>query len=103
MRLDKYLQVTGLIKRRTLANEACKLGLITINNVKAKQTKEINVGDIINVKLAKRDITIKVLKLISGNSLKKTLRSEYFEILSDIARTPNYEEDFWNDEVDEDE
>ena len=56
MRLDKYLQVTGLIKRRTLSNEACKLGLVSVNNVKAKPTKEIAVGDIIDIKLAKREI-----------------------------------------------
>lgn len=101
MRLDKYLQVTGLIKRRTLSNEACKLGLVSVNNAKAKATKEIAVGDVINIKLAKREITLKVLQLISGNSLKKSLRDEYFTIISDKERVATENEDFWLEEKNE--
>lgn len=101
MRLDKYLQVTGLIKRRTLSNEACKLGLVTVNDVIAKATKEISVGDIIDVKLAKREIKIKVLQLVTGNSIKKSLRDEYFTVLEDIARKPLDNEDFWESAKDE--
>ena len=95
MRLDKYLQVTGLIKRRTLSNEACKLGLVTVNNIKAKPTKEISVGDIIDIKLARREIQIKVLQLVTGNSIKKSIRDEYFTILIDKERKPSEAEDFW--------
>ena len=101
MRLDKYLQVTGLIKRRTLSNEACKLGLVCVNNIKAKPTKEIAVGDIIDIKLAKREIQIKVLQLVSGNSIKKSARDEYFTILIDKARKPADCESFWESETDE--
>ena len=97
MRLDKYLQVTGLIKRRKLANEACKRGLITVNGNQAKATKEISEGDIIDICLAKRDLSIKVLKEITGNSLKKTLRSEYFETLKDIAKQADDLDDFWEE------
>lgn len=100
MRLDKYLQVTGLIKRRTLSNEACKLGLVSVNNIKAKPTKEIAVGDIIDIKLAKREMQIKVLQLISGNSLKKSIRDEYFTILVDKERKPADNEDFWESDDD---
>lgn len=103
MRLDKYLQVTGLIKRRSLANEACKLGLVSVNDSIAKPTKEVEIGDVLNIKLAKREITIKVLKQVVGNSIKKTLRSEYFETISDIAKSQNFDDDFWNDDGDEDE
>lgn len=102
MRLDKYLQVTGLIKRRALANEACKLGLITVNNLTAKPTKEISENDIVNIKLAKKEIEIKVLKVITSNSLKKTLRSEYFTVLKEVERKGE-SEDFWNDESLDDE
>lgn len=101
MRLDKYLQVTGLIKRRTLSNEACKLGLVCVNSVKAKPTKEIAVGDIIDIKLAKREMQIKVLQLISGNSLKKSVRDEYFTILVDKERKPADNEAFWEADKDE--
>ncbi|NCB38490.1 MAG: RNA-binding S4 domain-containing protein [Erysipelotrichia bacterium] len=92
MRLDKYLQVTGLIKRRALANEACKLGLIKVNQIVAKATREIAVGDIIDITLAKRETTIKVLQLIQGNSLKKTIRDEYFTILKDVERQQDNDE-----------
>lgn len=101
MRLDKYLQVTGLIKRRALSNEACKLGLVCVNNIKAKPTKEISVGDIIDIKLARREIQIKVLQLISGNSLKKSIRDEYFTVLIDKERKPADNEDFWETDNDE--
>lgn len=98
MRLDKYLQITGLIKRRTLANEACKLGLVKVNQIQAKPTKEVTVGDQIDICLARRDLSIKILKNVSGNSLKKSLRSEYFEILSDIEKHPDQNEAFWSDD-----
>ncbi len=101
MRLDKYLQVTGLIKRRAQANEACKLGLIKVNNIVAKPTREISIADQIDICLARREISIKVLQLISGNSLKKAIRNEYFEILRDIPREPDFNEDFWNKDNDE--
>lgn len=96
MRLDKYLQVTGLIKRRALANEACKLALITVNNVIAKPTKEVAENDIINIKLAKKELEIKVLKLITSNSLKKAQRTEYFTVLKEVDRKGE-SEDFWNE------
>ncbi len=99
MRLDKYLQVTGLIKRRALANEACKLGLVKINGTTAKATREVAVDDIIDISLARRDMSIKVLQLIAGNSLKKTIRHEYFTILKDIEKT--VVDDFWQGNPDE--
>lgn len=98
MRLDKYLQVTGLIKRRALANEACKLGLVKVNQTTVKPTREICVGDIIEIKLARREMTVKVLQLIQGNSLKKAVRDEYFTVLRDIERRPEEAEDFWKDD-----
>ncbi len=101
MRLDKYLQVTGLIKRRALANEACKLGLIQVNRVVAKPTREIAVNDIIDIKLARREMTVKVLQLIQGNSLKKAVRNDYFSVLRDVERRPEDTEDFWQDDKDE--
>jgi len=101
MRLDKYLQVTGLIKRRALANEACKLGLIQVNQVVAKPTREIAINDIIDIKLARREMTVKVLQLIQGNSLKKAVRNEYFSVIRDVERRPEDMEDFWQDDTDE--
>lgn len=100
MRLDKYLQVTGLIKRRAQANEACKLGLIKVNNIVAKPTREIAINDQIDICLARREMSIKVLQLVVGNSIKKSSRNDFFTILRDIARNPEETEDFWKDEND---
>lgn len=97
MRLDKFLQVTGLIKRRTLANEACKRGLVEVNGKEAKATKEIIVNDVIDIHLARRDLSVKVLQEVKGSSLKKSIRHEYVEILKDIAKELNEQDDFWNE------
>lgn len=50
MRIDKYLKVSRLIKRRTLANEACDSGRVTINGKVAKAGSEINLGDVIEIR-----------------------------------------------------
>ncbi|MGM0598995.1 MAG: S4 domain-containing protein [Candidatus Rifleibacteriota bacterium] len=102
MRLDKYLKVTGIIKRRTLATEACRRGLVKINNSTAKVTSEVAAGDIIDINLAHRAIQIKVIKPVSGNSLKKALRPEYFTILKDEKVSRDYDfDDFWKDNLDQ--
>lgn len=102
MRLDKYLQVTGLIKRRVLAAEACRRGLVKVNGNIVKPTREIAVGDLIEITLARRELSVKVLQEIKGNSLKKTLRQEFLEIIRDVALTPASDlDDFWADEPNE--
>jgi ribosomal 50S subunit-recycling heat shock protein len=53
MRLDKYLKVTRLIKRRTLANEACDAGKVLINGKAARASYDIKVGDIIEINIGK--------------------------------------------------
>lgn len=104
MRLDKYLQVTGLIKRRALANEACKRGLVKVNGTPAKATREIAVGDVLDIALARREMTVKVLQEVKGNSIKKAARPEYFEISRDVAVTPASDlDDFWAENNDDDE
>ncbi len=100
MRLDKYLQVTGLIKRRALANEACKLGLVKVNDVVAKATRRVNVGDLIHINLARLEMEVRVLQEIKGKSLKRSLRPEYFEVLKRV--TKRLDEGFWDELDDED-
>ena len=102
MRLDKYLQTTGIIERRTLANEACKRGLVKVNGIEAKPTREILVDDLIEIFLAKREISVKVLQEIKGNSLKKTSRPEYFEIIKDEAKSHESQfDEFWKNNLDD--
>ncbi len=60
MRLDKYLKVSRLIKRRTVANEACDSGRIAVNGKTAKASYDVKVGDIIEITLGSRALKIKV-------------------------------------------
>ena len=60
MRLDKYLKVSRLIKRRTVANSACDAGRVTINDRPAKASTDVKVGDIISVSFGSRELKVKV-------------------------------------------
>ena len=58
MRLDKYLKVSRLIKRRTMANEACDNGLVSVNGRPARASYEVKVGDQISLRLGAREVTV---------------------------------------------
>ena len=61
MRLDKYLKVSRLIKRRTVANEACSAGRVSVNGKTAKPGTEVKAGDIIEIGFGTRSVRIEVL------------------------------------------
>ena len=63
MRLDKYLKVSRLIKRRTVANEACDAERVTVNGKTAKAGYEVKVGDIITVRFGQRVLSVEVLQV----------------------------------------
>ena len=63
MRLDKYLKVSRLIKRRTVANEACDNGLVTVNGKPARASYEVQVGDRISMQFGVRSVTVEVLSV----------------------------------------
>jgi len=63
MRLDKYLKVSRLIKRRTVANEACENGKICLNGRVAKPAADVKEGDIIELTLGDKVIKVRVLKI----------------------------------------
>lgn len=81
MRLDKYLKVSRVIKRRTLAKEIVDIGLVTINGKIAKPSSEVNEGDIISLRLGERELTIRVGTII--NSPSKDKSKEMFTIIED--------------------
>lgn len=60
MRLDKYLKVTRLIKRRTVANEACDAGRILVNDKVARASYDVKIGDIITLNLGQKPLKVKV-------------------------------------------
>ncbi len=63
MRLDKYLKVSRLIKRRTVANEACDAGRVTVNDKIARASYEVKVGDVIALTLGAREIKVQVTQI----------------------------------------
>lgn len=60
MRLDKYLKVSRIIKRRTVANEACSSGRVTVNDKIAKPSTEVKEGDIISIRLGAKVFTARI-------------------------------------------
>ncbi len=70
MRLDKYLKVSRLIKRRTVANEACDAGRVTVNDKVAKASQEVKVGDMIAIRFGDKTVKAEVL------SIAETVRKE---------------------------
>ena len=64
MRIDKYLKVSRLIKRRTIANEACDAGRITVNGKIIKASYDVKVGDVIEIKMGERVIKVEVLDVL---------------------------------------
>ena len=67
MRLDKFLKVSRLIKRRTVANTVSEMGRVFVNGNPAKPAKQLKEGDIITIEYATRALTVKVLKVPTGN------------------------------------
>lgn len=63
MRLDKYLKVTRLIKRRTIANEACDAEKVIVNGKAARASYDVKVGDIIEIVMGNRPVKVKVLNV----------------------------------------
>ena len=63
MRLDKYLKVSRLIKRRTIANEACDNGRISVNGRVVKASYEVKVGDRIEINMGSRTVAVEVLQI----------------------------------------
>ena len=63
MRLDKYLKVSRIIKRRTVAKEACESGRVSINGKVAKPSNDIKEGDIIEIIFANRKLKAKIINI----------------------------------------
>ena len=79
MRLDKYLKVSRLIKRRTVANEACDNGRISVNGRVVKASYEVKVGDRIEIAMGPRTIAVEVV-LVADNVRKDDATAMYKEV-----------------------
>ena len=79
MRLDKYLKVSRLIKRRTVANEACDNGRISVNGRVVKASYEVKVGDRIEIAMGTRTVAVEVVQ-VTDNVRKDDAGAMYKEI-----------------------
>ena len=76
MRLDKYLKLTRLIKRRTIANEACDAGRIVVNGKAARASYDVKEGDIVEINMGSRPLKVRVLK-VSEYANKENAATHY--------------------------
>ena len=73
MRLDKYLKVSRLIKRRTVANEACDEGRVLVNDKPAKASVQVKTGDTVEIQFGSRNVKVEVLEV------KETVKKDEVE------------------------
>lgn len=79
MRLDKFLKVSRLIKRRTVANEACDAGRVMVNGKVAKASVSIKVGDVIEIGFGNKNVKVEVLEV--QDTVKKDAAKDMFKYL----------------------
>ncbi len=82
MRLDKFLKVSRLIKRRTVANEACDAARISVNGKPAKASYDVKLGDSITIAFGSKLVTVKVLDI--RDTTKKTEAIGMYEVISEM-------------------
>ena len=79
MRLDKYLKVSRLIKRRTVANDACDAGRVMINGKVAKASVDVKAGDVIEIEFGNRNVKVRVKEV--KDTIHKEDAAEMFEYI----------------------
>ena len=80
MRLDKFLKVSRLIKRRTVANEACDAGRVLVNDKPAKASTQVKAGDIIEIAFGQKMVKVRILDI--QDTTKKDEAKDLFEYIA---------------------
>ena len=81
MRLDKFLKVSRLIKRRTVANEACDSSRVTVNSKPAKPSYDVKIGDELTISFGSKQVTVRVLEI--KETTKKSESVGMYEIIAE--------------------
>ncbi len=81
MRVDKFLNATNVLKRRTLAQDMCESGVVLINNAKAKSSKEVKIGDIITINFLESQKQYEVLALPTTKNVPKSQSQMFVKLL----------------------
>ncbi|MBQ7134872.1 RNA-binding S4 domain-containing protein [Campylobacter sp.] len=77
MRVDKFLNTVNITKRRAISEDMCKSGVVIINGVVAKPSKEVKIGDKITIKFIMKEISYEVLAIPVTKSIPKSEQSSY--------------------------
>lgn len=80
MRLDKYLKVSRLIKRRTVANEACDAGKILVNDKIARASYDVKVGDVIQIQMGQKELKVQVEQV--SDVMRREEAADLYRVLS---------------------
>ena len=83
MRLDLFLKSSRLILRRSLAQQFCDAGLVKVNGVKAKSSREVKVNDEIEIKRSERILTVRILQVPINKQVSRQAASSLFEVVSE--------------------
>ncbi len=86
MRIDKYLKVSRIIKRRTLAKEVTESERILVNDKVVKPSYNVKIGDLITIEFGNKSVTIRVLEI--NEQTKKQDANSMYEVVSEISKTP---------------
>lgn len=81
MRLDKYLKVSRLIKRRTVANEACDAQRVSLNGKPAKASTEVKIGDVIEIQFGTKTVKVRITEIV--DTTKKDEAKDMFTYITD--------------------
>ena len=82
MRIDKFLSSVNILKRRSIAQDMCDNGVVSVNGVKAKSSKEVKIGDIISLQYLQYTKTYEILALPATKTIPKSYSKEYFKEMS---------------------
>ena len=82
MRLDKYLKVSRIIKRRTVAKEVADKGRVKVNGILAKSSTDLKIDDLVDIRFGNKLLTVKVLEM--KDSTKKEDALNMYEIISEV-------------------
>ena len=85
MRLDMFLKISRLVPRRTVAQELCDAGLVSVNGTVAKSSKELKSGDLIDVKRRSRLTKIEVLEIPSSKQVSKNAAGDLYRLLDEVV------------------
>ncbi|TWO15400.1 RNA-binding S4 domain-containing protein [Campylobacter lanienae] len=77
MRVDKFLNIVNITKRRAISEDMCKSGVVSINGVVAKPSKEVKIGDKITIKFIVKEVSYEVLTIPTTKSIPKSEQSSY--------------------------